>query len=95
MRYLQWTYDPNDADTAYTVEYPYLLREANQPTWIEHEQHICELFRRAEWVRQLREVGFQPEITRDHYERDILVARRPSDSRDGAGQQGAAPDAGD
>ena len=95
LRYLQWTYDPNDTETTYTVEYAYLLREANQPTRIEHEQHICGLFRRAEWVRLLHEVGFQPEITRDHYERDIFVARRPSDPRDGAGQQGVAPDAGE
>ncbi len=90
LRYLQWTYDPDDTDTTYTVEYAYLLRENDQPTWIEHDQHICGLFPRGEWVRLLREVGFQPEITRDQYERDIFVARRPSDSRDGAGQQGAA-----
>ena len=77
LRYLEWTYDPNDTDTTYTVEYAYLLRENNQPTRIEHDQHICGLFPRAEWVRLLREVGFQPEIARDQYERDIFVARRP------------------
>jgi hypothetical protein len=26
----------------------------------------------------LREAGFRPEITRDQYERDIFVARRPT-----------------
>ncbi len=25
------------------------------------------------------EVGFQPEVTRDEYGRDVFVARRPSD----------------
>jgi SAM-dependent methyltransferase len=78
LRYLEWTHDPNEADTTYTVEYAYLLRENNQPTRIEHEQHICGLFPRTEWVRLLREVGFQPEIIRDHYARDIFVARRPT-----------------
>jgi hypothetical protein len=78
LRYLQWTYDPDSTDTTYTVEYAYLLRENDRPTWVEHEQHICGLFPRAEWVGLLREVGFRPEITRDHYERDIFVARRPT-----------------
>jgi hypothetical protein len=78
LRYLEWTHDPNEAYTTYTVEYAYLLRENDQSTRIEHEQHICGLFPRAEWVRLLREVGFQPEIIRDHYERDIFVARRPT-----------------
>jgi SAM-dependent methyltransferase len=77
LRYLEWTYDPNDADTTYTVEYAYLLRENGQSTRVEHDRHICGLFPRAEWVRLLREVGFQPEITRDHYGRDVFVARRP------------------
>jgi len=27
----------------------------------------------------LREVGFQPEIPRDEYGRDLFVARRPTD----------------
>jgi SAM-dependent methyltransferase len=77
LRYLEWTYDPDDTDTTYTVEYAYLLRENDQPTRIEHEQHICGLFLRAEWVGLLREVGFQPEITRDQHGRDIFLARRP------------------
>src|SRR5918998_2153525 len=78
LRYLEWTYDPDDADTTYTVEYAYLLRDDDRPTRIEHEQHICGLFLRAEWVRLLREVGFQPEITRDQHGRDIFLARRPT-----------------
>jgi hypothetical protein len=78
LRYLEWTYDPDEADTTYTVEYAYLLRENGRPTWIEHEQHICGLFPCAEWVRLLGEVGFQPEVTRDQYGRDIFVARRPT-----------------
>lgn len=77
LRYLEWTYDPDDADSTYTVEYAYLLRESDRPTRIEHEQHICGLFPRAEWIRLLREVGFQPEIVHDQYGRDIFIARRP------------------
>ncbi len=96
LRYLEWTYDPNDADTTYTVEYACLLREDDRPTRIEHERHVCGLFPRAEWVGLLREVGFRPEITSDRYGRDVFVARRPTGSRPGAGSTtadkgGAAP----
>ena len=77
LRYLEWTYDPDEKDTTYTTEYVFLLREGNTPAQVEHEQHICGLFPRAEWLRLLREAGFEPEIIRDEYERDIFVARRP------------------
>lgn len=78
LRYLEWTYDPDETDTTYTTEYAYLLRENNQPARIEHDRHINGLFPRGEWIRLLREVGFEPEITRDEYERDVFVAHRPA-----------------
>jgi hypothetical protein len=52
----------------------YLLREGNQPVRVEHEQHMCGLFPRAEWLRLLRDVGFQPEILRDTYGRELFLA---------------------
>jgi hypothetical protein len=79
LRYLEWTYDPDDTDTTYTVDYVYLLRDGNQPTQVEHDRHINGLFPRDEWLRLLREVGFEPEIIRDHYDRDLFLARRPLD----------------
>lgn len=80
LRYLEWTYDPDDTDTTYMVDYVYLLRENNQPVRVEHDQHINGLFPRGEWLRLLREIGFEPEITRDQYEREIFVARKPAGS---------------
>jgi SAM-dependent methyltransferase len=80
LRYLEWTYDPDDTDMTYTVEYAYLLRENNQPAQIEHDQHTCGLFPRGDWLRLLGEVGFETEITHDQYGRDIFVARRPGGS---------------
>ncbi len=76
LRYLEWTYDPDDTDTTYTVEYAYLLREGGQPARIEHDVHINGLFARAEWRQLLRDAGFQPEVVRDQYGRDNFVARR-------------------
>jgi len=77
LRYLEWTYDLDDTDTIYTTEYVYLLRDGDQPTRVEHEEHICGLFSRAEWLRLLYEIGFQPEIVPDQYERELFMARRP------------------
>jgi SAM-dependent methyltransferase len=77
LRYLEWTYDPDDNDTTYTTEYVYLLRDGDQPVRVEHEQHICGLFPRAEWLDMLRAVGFQPEIVEDEYDRELFLARKP------------------
>jgi hypothetical protein len=56
----------------------FILREDGWPPRVEHDRHICGLFPRAGWIRLLREAGFRPEITRDQYERDVFVARRPT-----------------
>jgi len=77
LRYLEWTYDPDDTDTTYTVDYAYMLREDDGPMRVEHDRHICGLFSRAEWVGLLREAGFRPEISGDQYGREVFVARRP------------------
>jgi SAM-dependent methyltransferase len=74
LRYLEWAYDPDVNDTTYTVEFAYLLREGNQPARVEHEQNLFGLFSRAEWLGLLSKVGFQVEIIRDQYERDIFLA---------------------
>ena len=77
LRYLEWTYGLASSDTTYATEYAYLLREGNQPALIEHEQHIHGLFSRATWLQLLQNTGFQTEIVRDAYDRDIFVARKP------------------
>jgi trans-aconitate methyltransferase len=76
LRYLEWSYDPDENDTLYTVEYAYLLREDRKPVRVAHETHICGLFPRAEWLHALRQVGFEPEMIRDPFERDVFVAHK-------------------
>lgn len=76
LRYLEWSYGPDEYDTVYTTEYVFLLREGNGPARVEHEQHICGLFSRTEWLRLLHNIGFQPKIVQDEYQRDIFVARK-------------------
>jgi SAM-dependent methyltransferase len=79
LRYLEWAYDPDENDTSYVVACAYVLREGDQPPRLEHEHHVHGLFTRATWLQLLSEVGFQVEIVRDPYERDLFVARRPKD----------------
>ncbi len=78
FRYFEWSYDPDESDTSYVTEYVYLLRENGQPLRVEHEQHVSGLFARADWLRLLREAGFEPEIVVDDFGRDIFVAHKPT-----------------
>ena len=76
LRYLEWTYDPDEQDSIYTTEYIYLLREGHKPTHVEHDVHTCGLFPRADWLRLLTEVGFQAKVIPDPFERELSLARK-------------------
>ncbi|MCI0394274.1 MAG: class I SAM-dependent methyltransferase [Chloroflexi bacterium] len=77
LRYLEWTYDPDENDTVYTTDFAYLLREANGAVRAEHDRHICGLFPRATWLQLLRQVGFDPRIAPDPYGRELFLALKP------------------
>ena len=62
LRYLEWTWDPDPADSTYTVDYAYLLRESDGTVHLEQDRHIEGLFARADWLRVLSEVGFEPSV---------------------------------
>jgi SAM-dependent methyltransferase len=71
LRYLEWTWDPDPADTTYTVDYAYLLRERDGSVRVEHDRHIEGLFQRSEWLRWLTEAGFTAKVIPfDHSELD-------------------------
>jgi SAM-dependent methyltransferase len=78
LRYLEWIHDPDPDDGQCEVEMVYVLREDGQPTRIEHERHLFGLFSRDTWLGLLREVGFEPVIIRDAFERELFLARRPA-----------------
>lgn len=78
IRWLEWTWDPDPTDSTITVDYGYLLREADGSMHVDHDRHTCGVFPRALWLHLLREVGFEPRVVRDQYERDSFVARRPA-----------------
>ena len=53
-----------------------MLREGDVPLRVLHEQHVCGLFPRADWLALLRDAGFEPEVVRDDYGRDLFLARK-------------------
>lgn len=81
LRYLEWTYDPDESDTTCLTEFVYMLREDGQPTRVEHDLHVCGLFPRAVWLGHLRALGFQVEVIRDNYKRDVFLTRKPNTGR--------------
>jgi SAM-dependent methyltransferase len=82
LRYLSWMYDPDPDDTTYTVDFAYLLREADGSARAEHDRHVCGVFPRATWRRLLREAGFTPKrLTLPHSEVgniEAFGAKRPA-----------------
>jgi hypothetical protein len=82
LRYLEWMWDPNPDDSTYVVDYAYLLREGMTVN-VEHDRHIEGLFARADWLRLLSEIGFEPTVVPfEHSELEpgrhiVFVGRRP------------------
>lgn len=62
LRYLEWTWDPDPADSSYVVDYAYLLRESDGSVRVEWDRHTEGLFARADWLRLLSDVGFLPTV---------------------------------
>lgn len=82
LRYLEWTWDPDPADTSYVVDYAYMLREGDGPVRVEGDRHVEGLFDRATWLRLLAGAGFEAEaVPFDHSElepgaHELFVGRR-------------------
>jgi SAM-dependent methyltransferase len=81
LRYLEWSWDPDPADTSYVVDYAYLLREADGTARVVHDRHGEGLFPRATWVRLMSDAGFQCEVipflhSEVAHEADVFVGRR-------------------
>jgi SAM-dependent methyltransferase len=83
LRYLEWTWDPDPADTAYTVDYVSLLRQEDGSMRVEHDRHVEGLFPRGVWLRLIEEVGFEAgRVPFAHSgfapgELEVFVGRRP------------------
>ena len=62
LRYLEWTYDPDPADTTLETDFAFLLRTGSGPAQVVHDHHTTGLFGREVWLHLCRKAGFQPEI---------------------------------
>lgn len=85
MRCVEWMWDPDPADECYTVDYAFLLRDADGVRAV-HERHEEGLFDRETWVSVLSATGFSVEILPrplpadeegDAYSAQMFLGRRP------------------
>jgi SAM-dependent methyltransferase len=77
LRCLEWTFDPDPADSTCVTHYTFVMREGNHIR-VEYDQHEFGLFARGDWLRWLRDCGFEAVCQSDPYGRDVFVARKPS-----------------
>jgi ubiquinone/menaquinone biosynthesis C-methylase UbiE len=61
MRYLEWTWDPDPADTTYLVEFAFLFRWEDGRVTCECDRHRCGMFPESLWFEMLHDVGFMPQ----------------------------------
>ena len=84
LRYIEWLWDPDPADTTYTQDFALLLREEDGHVRVEHDRHVMGLFARDTWLSVLDAVGFSAKAVRfDHSEippgsHELFVATKPS-----------------
>lgn len=81
-RYLEWTWDPDPADTEVVTEYAFVLRQETGAVRVVHETHRTGLFPVDTWLRLLADTGFDARVvteqtTEDRVPRLIFVAHRP------------------
>ena len=77
IRYLEWSYDPDESDTSVVTHYVIMVREGGQVTHVEHDEHIVGLFALDDWLEVLSEVGFTAEYVVDSYDRYVFIAHKP------------------
>lgn len=77
LRYLEWVWDPDPADTTAEMVFAFVLREAGGGVHHELDRHRFGLFPRASWLAWLRAAGLDATADQDPWRRDVFVARRP------------------
>ena len=82
VRFLEWSWDPDPADTTTVTQYVFVLRDPGNAVQVVHEEHRFGLFNRQTWVDILTAAGFQVEVTHettndDRTPREVFLANRP------------------
>jgi hypothetical protein len=76
LRYLEWTTDPDPADSTYQVDYALLLRHEDGAVEVRQDRHVEGLFSQSTWLELLAEVGFEAFALPDGWDRVVFVGRR-------------------
>jgi SAM-dependent methyltransferase len=69
-RYLEWSYDPDPADTTVTTHYSFLLRETDGRVSTATETHLGGLFSQDTWLRLVEQAGFEAEVAIERTDED-------------------------
>jgi len=59
LRYLEWTRDPDPADSTFEVDFAIMLAEDGKLVRSVHDHHVHGLFARDEWLAWLGEAGLE------------------------------------
>ncbi len=60
VRYLEWRWDPDPADSTWVTDMVYVLRDKAGTVEAVHERHTMGLFARADWLALIADAGFRP-----------------------------------
>jgi trans-aconitate methyltransferase len=84
LRYLEWCRDPDPADTEDTTDYVFLLDDGDSIRVV-HDRHTGGLFSREDWLRWLRDAGFEASAVPFHHSEfeadewiEVFVGKRPA-----------------
>jgi ubiquinone/menaquinone biosynthesis C-methylase UbiE len=83
LRYLEWAWDPDPADTTYQMLMVYVLRQGGEEVQIIEDRHICGLFSHAEWLSMLSGAGFEGRSLRidlreiEPYSGEVFIGVKP------------------
>jgi SAM-dependent methyltransferase len=77
LRYLDWSWDPDPADTTFEVVYAFLLRHPDGETTVDSDRHVEGLFPRAAWLQWMDEAGLTSSTRLDRWNRDVFTGVRP------------------
>jgi SAM-dependent methyltransferase len=84
LRCIEWVFDPDPADTTYSVEYAFLLRDRTGVRSV-HDHHLEGLFPWATWLRVLEAAGYRVgRVSRpldDGGMDEVVRCRRPEGAR--------------
>ena len=61
LRYLEWRWDPDPADTTYVADMAYLLRDGERVDVV-GDRHVLGLFTRPTWLTLLADAGFDAHV---------------------------------